>query len=119
MVPESLFGLSSTQIKKKCGLTISDYNILNEIKNNSTPFLQQMITLYHTYMHGLLQMSCRTTFTWWHDTVGKSLEYLDNFDVHCHHGEFLRQWRMTWGERGKKKAIRFVCCKYGPASVGR
>ena len=49
MVPESLFGLSSTQIKKKCGLTISDYNILNEIKNNSTPFLQQMITL--SYIH--------------------------------------------------------------------
>jgi len=59
-----------------------------------------------------MEMQCRTDFTWWHEAVGLSLEYLDNFDIHCHHGEFLRQWRMTWGEKDKKKAIRFVCCKF-------
>jgi len=53
---------------------------------------------------------CRIDFTNWHDTVGKSLEYLDGFDIHCRHGEYLKQWRMTWGEKLKKKAIRFVCC---------
>ncbi len=60
----------------------------------------------------LLQITCRTAFTWWHQAVGQSLEYLDNFDIHCGHGEFLRQWRMTWGERQNKKAIRYVCCRF-------
>ena len=60
----------------------------------------------------VLQVHCRSAFTWWHDTVGKSLEYLDNFDIHCSHGEFLRQWRMTWGEMSGKKAIRYVCCRF-------
>lgn len=58
------------------------------------------------------QTRCRTEFTWWHETVGRTLEYLDNFDIHCRHGEFLRQWRMTWGERERKKAVRFVCCHF-------
>ena len=63
----------------------------------------------------IFQVKCRSAFTWWHDTVGQTLEYLDRFDIHCHHGEFLRQWRMTWGERSRKKAIRYICCRLAPA----
>ncbi len=63
-------------------------------------------------LHLIFQTRCRTEFTWWHETVGRTLEFLDNFDIHCRHGEFLRQWRMTWGERERKKAVRFVCCHF-------
>ncbi|ELU17238.1 hypothetical protein CAPTEDRAFT_202388 [Capitella teleta] len=59
------------------------------------------------------KISCRSAHTSWHGAVGRTLEYLDNFDVHCRNGEFLRQWRMSWGEQSNGlKQIHYVCCRF-------
>lgn len=90
-------------------------NELNSVKYNLEKFQletnKKLSLLQHKTSKTHHAMKCRTGFTNWHDTVGKSLEYLDNFDIHCRHGEYLKQWRMTWGEKHKKKAIRYVCCQ--------